>query len=219
MEHFPPRSAFNRFPVLERYIRQETERSARIVPASRQYRAGLYSYSLCQDCNNRLVQYDLHYTPFVREVAERVARVGRPSASDTVQVQVLYPLRVLKCVLKSFVSANGSRFVGARPWIRRFLLDRFNTEWDPKMRLYLYACATRGREAKRRSRSARFRNRTSQTPFRVYILALREHPIRCNLRHPPAHSNSLPGKSLRLQRSRSYKGVLACECDHYCISP
>jgi len=110
---------------------------------------------LCAECNNRLAQYDLQYAPFVRDVAERVSRVNEKVGKDAIQVQVRYPIRVLKCALKSFISANGPDFIESHPWMRRFLLDLYNTEWDASMHLYLYACATR---AGRQSGDARVLN-------------------------------------------------------------
>lgn len=147
-EHFPPRSAFNDLPVLERYIRQGSVETGRIRSDFRQHKAGVTIYSMCRTCNSSSAPYDQQYSFFVRDVAERLSRVTQSSAGDTIQVEVRYPLRVLKSALKSFISANGPEFVRNRPWIRRFLLDPHNNEWDPDLHLYFYACATRaGRQS------------------------------------------------------------------------
>jgi hypothetical protein len=73
---------------------------------------------------------------FIRDIAERV---DRAPIGETIQVQVEYPLRILKAILQCFVSANGKAFVENNIWIRRFLLDSKNRDWDPLAHLYIYA--------------------------------------------------------------------------------
>lgn len=140
-EHIPPRKAFNSAPVLEQYISERSKQAGRLSWSLRRQENGVVERSLCGHCNSHSGgQHGQHYVHFIRDIAERVDRVP---IGATIQVEVEYPLRLLKSILQSFVSANGQGFVDKNLWIRRFLLSSRNQEWDPLTHLYIYATPIR----------------------------------------------------------------------------
>jgi hypothetical protein len=140
-EHIPPRKAFNSAPVLEQFISDRSKQIGRISWELRRYEKGVVERSLCGPCNSYSGgQYGQHYVHFIRDIAERV---DRAPIGATVQVQVEYPLRLLKAVLQPFISANGKAFVDHNLWIRKFLHHSRNQEWDPLTHLYVYATPVR----------------------------------------------------------------------------
>ncbi len=150
-EHFPPRSAFNDSRILEMSINERTKEIGQVAWGSRVHERGAFVRSLCASCNSMFGnKYDQHYGRFVMELAQRA---DRAPLGATIDAQAEYPLRILKAIVKCFVSANGKVFVDAHPWLRHFLLDPKSQAWPDGIYLYAYACGTKtGRQTGMASR-------------------------------------------------------------------
>ncbi len=150
-EHFPPRSAFNNSRILEMRIHERTRETGRVTWEGRVQKEGVFARSLCAFCNSAFGgEYDQHYGRFVQELAQRADRAPLGAVIDA---KAKFPLRILKAIVKCFVSANGKAFVDATPWLRPFLLDHKSQAWPDGIYLYAYACGTRtGRQTGMASR-------------------------------------------------------------------
>lgn len=105
--------------------------------------SGLIVVSLCGECNSWCGgQYGGHYVEFIRKIAEPVERAR--NGAQIFAAGIRRPLSVLKAITQSFVSANGPAFVGANPWVRKFLRNSRNREWPADTHLYLFATNSRG---------------------------------------------------------------------------
>ncbi len=139
LEHIPPHVAFNQHPLL---LRQISERSVETGVLSwdqgRQYRKGFAVRSLCGRCNNRAGQrFAPPYIEFIKTVAERIGST-RLRHRLTIQ-KIRKPQLILKQVIQQFVTANGSTFVEANPWMRRFLQPETSAKLPPEICVYLFA--------------------------------------------------------------------------------
>ena len=101
-------------------------------------RTGLYTRSLCEHCNNTYGRiYGPAYVDFVRQIAERIGDVDEYHRLQLSGVR--WPLRILKQVMLQFVTANGSGFVRAKPWVAPFVRDRLKQGLPDDVCVYLFA--------------------------------------------------------------------------------
>src|SRR5436309_7376094 len=141
-EHIPPRSAFNDRPLLLYEMERNSADVGRMAWAERREN-GLIVVSLCGECNSWCGgQYGSHFVEFIRKIAEPVEKARDGGQIFVAGIQ--RPLSVLKAITQSFVSANGPAFVGATPWVRKFLRNSRNREWPTDTYLYVFATNSRG---------------------------------------------------------------------------
>lgn len=142
-EHFPPRAAFNDRPLLSRRMSEMSRAAGRVVHEWSQEPRALSALRFCKDCNNRRLgaAYDTVYSDFVHSLAERCERARH---GDWIDVDVHYPLRIVKAVARFFLLSNGEAFAQKHEWLRGFLMDRHSTQWPDHVGLYLYVCAFPG---------------------------------------------------------------------------
>ena len=139
LEHIPPHSAFNEYPLLLRQIdKRSAETGVLTWDQGRQHQKGFAVRSLCGRCNNRAGQrFAPPYTQLIKTVAERIGSI-RQRHQLTVQ-RVVKPQLILRQVVQQFVTANGATFVEANPWVRPFLQPEGKAALPPEVCVYMFA--------------------------------------------------------------------------------
>lgn len=138
-EHIPPRSAFNAKKISVQQVSEHHQRLGKLEwEHGKDHHDGYLVVSLCSQCNALAGRsFAPPYTEFVRRVAEQAAVT--PLLQDFTILKVKRPQLVLRQVIFQFVSANGSSFVNANPWIRSFLRRGNVTELPNDVFVYLFA--------------------------------------------------------------------------------
>lgn len=135
-EHVPPRSAFNKRPIVRRsgeeLINSDLDDTNGEI---RQRGAG--DYTLCPKCNNLTGKwYGSAFVDFVYQGMNILRYTkGEPSIYYTFHI---FPLRIIKQVVSMFFSANGPKFRDANPELVKFVLDKYSYGLDRKYRIYAY---------------------------------------------------------------------------------
>jgi len=130
-EHVPPRSAFNKHPILEFDVKKLIGNwEAEIKGKIQQLGAG--SYTLCEKCNTTTGAW---YGPAYAEWAHQAFRLlsltrGAPTLCYQFRI---FPLRVLKQIICIFFSANGPGFGEVHPDLVKFVLNREDRDLKPEI--------------------------------------------------------------------------------------
>jgi hypothetical protein len=105
-EHVPPQSAFNDRGYLEYYVDKFNE-AERIKWETRDVNSkGIYLFTLCENCNNRTGRlYGTEYGKFVQAFTA-VASPEHARTLVTVEIESLFPLRVVKQAISMMLSTS-----------------------------------------------------------------------------------------------------------------
>lgn len=135
-EHIPCRKAFNNHTVLETKILELIGREHLDDLRGPQNQKGSGAFVLCDSCNYLSgTWYGNEYIRWAKQGMELIPQtVVCPSV---ILPAVLCPLNVLKQIVSMMCSVNSPEFADARPWVRKFVLNRHSREWDPYFRIYM----------------------------------------------------------------------------------
>lgn len=104
---------------------------------------GMGGYTLCGSCNNLTGEWYagdyINFANVVRYLLTNKINVNEIQAFD-VQIENMYPLRIIKQVLCMFASTMHPEFLDANKELREFILDKNSTNLDKtKYRISMYA--------------------------------------------------------------------------------
>lgn len=104
---------------------------------------GMGEYTLCENCNNLTGEWYardyINFANVVRYLLTNKINVNEIKAFG-VQIENMYPLRIIKQVLCMFVSTMHPEFLDANKELRKFILDKNSTNLDKtKYRISMYA--------------------------------------------------------------------------------
>jgi hypothetical protein len=136
-EHVPPRSAFNKSPILRTSFEKIIGSENLDELDGKLQRRGSGAYTLCEKCNNDTGTW---YADSYARWAEQAMRLllaarGRPSLEYPFN---LFPLRVLKQVVCMFFSVNNALFQKGHPELVRFVLNRGLQELPANVHIYAF---------------------------------------------------------------------------------
>lgn len=136
-EHVPPRSAFNRFPVVAAKLDKIIGLGPDDTVEGRISQKGRGDYTLCPKCNNNTGRwYARDFTEWCYQAMDILQQAhGKPSL---IYVHYLFPLRIIKQVVTMFFSLNHSGFRKTYPDLEAFVLNRKRRHLDPRVRIYVY---------------------------------------------------------------------------------
>ena len=103
---------------------------------------GMGGYTLCESCNNLTGEwYARDYTNFANIVGYLLNNKINVDEIQSfgVQIENMYPLRIIKQILCMFVSTMHPEFLDANEELRKFILDKNSTNLDKtKYRISMY---------------------------------------------------------------------------------
>lgn len=164
-EHIPPCKAFNEYPLLLQKISEKSREVGSLIwEQGNRYEKGMIVRSLCGRCNSRAgSKFAPAYIQFVKTIAERIGDI-RLRHKLTIQ-GITKPQLILKQILHQFVSANGSTFAAANPWVRPLLRSETTYELPPDVYMYVFATNMGG------GRSTGISSHVSVTDKRVRVVS------------------------------------------------
>ncbi len=138
-EHVPPRSAFNKHPVLVPHIKDLIEKMdcdfKNLKCKTHQLGAG--EYTLCEKYNNNTgAWYSNAFTDWAYQ-ASRILAYSKGEPSLYYQFKI-FPLRVIKQIVCMLFSANGPDFCKMHPDLVKFVLDNEARYIKPEIRIYTF---------------------------------------------------------------------------------
>lgn len=148
-EHIPPKSAFNKFPLVLDLIDMKAtlEQGSPSWRSGRKFQNGHYSEVLCGKCNNDTGSwFGTSYAEFVKQLAP-YAFIGNTGAVIAFTMKDLYPVRIAKQALAIMCGSCGPELANKYPSLRKLLLDRYSKESLLPWRLYCYLRNTQGMRA------------------------------------------------------------------------
>ncbi len=136
-EHVPPKSAFNRMPVVAAGFEQAFRHGPDDQLRGRIIQRGRGDYTLCCRCNNNTGRW---YAPDFAQWCFQGAQIlqqtsGRPTL---LYIHYLFPLRIIKQIVTMFFSVNHSGFRLTYPDLESFVLSRERRHLDPRVRIFAY---------------------------------------------------------------------------------
>lgn len=146
-EHVPPRSAFNRYRILQVDLQDMFSSGNIDKPRGKIQQRGFGAFTLCGSCNNSTGRwYGDAYAKWARQAMGIVIGTrGKPSLMYPFN---LFPLRVLKQVVCMFFSVNSPSFQRDQSDLVKFVLNRESREFPPHIRIYaFYTLGARSRAA------------------------------------------------------------------------
>ena len=140
-EHVPPRSSFNRRPVLRGYISDwiNTHPNNYTGASDRDLQSGAGAYTLCGSCNNKTGSwYARSFSEWVFQCA-RLLDNHREERGRTTAIRFeIYPLRVIKQICAMVLSLNSDEFRVVHGYLADFVLEKKKIGLDPRIRVSAY---------------------------------------------------------------------------------
>lgn len=126
-EHVPPKSAFNKYPVVGQHITElihqnDIENYTRGTIQQK----GMGAYTLCKKCNNNTGRwYSIHYAEWARQGLLLSSALHKSNLQSTLfHIFHILPLNVLKQIICMFFSVNQQKFSAKQKDLVKFVLDR-----------------------------------------------------------------------------------------------
>jgi len=152
-EHVPPKSAFNNnknyyishINPLIKNRNAETFDELRKIDSKNitKKQGGIGFYSLCRNCNTNFgTWYVRAYSEWVKQSINYIEFIIK-NPLDNFVVKI-YPLRVLKQIVSMFFTLNYKEFSKEYPILKRFILSKESTEFDSRIRIFIYYNAIGG---------------------------------------------------------------------------
>src|SRR5260221_4143413 len=136
-EYVPPRKAFNNRPVIGLPFEEMISLGPDDRPTGDIHQAGMGWYTLCAKCNNNTGNwYAKDFIDWCYQGMEMLDRTnGNP---DSIYLNNIYPLRVLKQIVTMFFSVNHEGFHKPNQELVQFVLNREMNNISPKYRFFVY---------------------------------------------------------------------------------
>jgi hypothetical protein len=140
-EHIPPKCAFNnKLIYVQGYDHLSNELSPLYGRKSRSNK-GFGKHSLCSSCNN--CAGDWYVKDFCEFVKQGLDILKISADPNVIRGEYIFkPLNVLKQILMMFISADTSGVLRSIDGIASYLMNKENTDFPEKLRIFLYSNAS-----------------------------------------------------------------------------
>lgn len=134
-EHVPPKGAFNKHSYYLNALNLDDPFAEPVKKRLKQ--GGVRFLTLCAKCNNDTGSwYAKEYIDWCLAGSEILKRSqGKPSLF---YISEIYPLRILKQIIVMFFSINEQLLGDMYPYLRKFVLDKYQNNLPPEIDIYAY---------------------------------------------------------------------------------